>query len=138
MPGISEIVAGIFKPISDVIDHITVSGDQKAQLQMTITQGQIAAAKAVTDYEQQLLAAQSDVIKAEATGQSWIQRNWRPILMLTFAGLIVARWMGYSAPNLPEAEAVELWGIIKIGLGGYVIGRSVEKTAPAVAQVLKK
>lgn len=136
MAGIADIVTGIFKPISDVIDHLTVSGDAKVALQKTVVEGQIAAAQAVTDYEKQLLAAQTSVINAEASQGNWLQRSWRPILMLVFGGLIVARWLGWAAPNLPAAEALELWGIVKIGLGGYVIGRSVEKTAPAVTKAI--
>ena len=57
--------------------------------------------------------------------------------MLTFGGLIVARWMGYSAPNISEAEVLKLWDIVELGLGGYVIGRSAEKIVPAVATAMK-
>jgi len=55
-----------------------------------------------------------------------------------FTGLIVARWFGWSAPNLSEAEYLKLWDIVELGLGGYVIGRSVEKIAPGIAGALKK
>ena len=134
---ISELVSGIFKPISDVIEHLTMSGDDKAKLQQQVVGGQIAAAGAALDYERQLLAGQTDIIKAEAQGSGWLQKNWRPMLMVVFAGLIVSRWLGYSASNLPEAEALELWGIIKLGLGGYVAGRSVEKVAPAITAAIK-
>ena len=79
-----------------------------------------------------------EIIKAEAQGESWLQRNWRPILMLTFGGLIVARWCGFVAPNLSEAEYLKLWSIVEFGLGGYVVGRSVEKIAPDVARALRK
>ena len=58
--------------------------------------------------------------------------------MLTFGGLIVARWFGWAAPNLSEAEYLKLWSIVELGIGGYVIGRSAEKVFPTIAQVLKK
>jgi hypothetical protein len=58
--------------------------------------------------------------------------------MMIFVGLIVARWFGWSAPGLSEAEAIKLWGIVEIGLGGYVIGRTAEKLVPAVADAVKK
>lgn len=79
-----------------------------------------------------------EMIKAEAQGESWLQRNWRPILMLVFGGLIVARWCGFVAPNLSEAEYLKLWSIVEFGLGGYVVGRSVEKIAPSVAEAMKR
>lgn len=83
------------------------------------------------------LQAAVSVITAEASG-NWLQRSWRPLMMLFFAGLVGARWFGYSAPNMSEAEVLELWGIVKIGIGGYTIGRSVEKVAPSIAQALQK
>ena len=58
--------------------------------------------------------------------------------MLVFVALIVARWFGYAAPGLSEAEALKLWSIVELGLGGYVIGRSAEKVAPAILDAIKK
>jgi len=73
--------------------------------------------------------AAAQIVMAEAQGDSWLQRSWRPILMLTFGALIVARWLGWAAPGLSETEYLALWEIVKIGLGGYVVGRSGEKIA---------
>ena len=84
------------------------------------------------------LSARAEIVKTEAASQSWLASSWRPITMLTFTGLIVARWFGWSAPNLSEAEYLKLWDIVELGLGGYVIGRSVEKIAPGIAGALKK
>lgn len=82
--------------------------------------------------------AQADIVKTEAASSHWLAANWRPVLMLVFGGLIVARWFGWAAPNLSEAEYIKLWSIVEFGLGGYVVGRSVEKIAPTVASALKK
>ena len=133
MAGIAEIVSGIFKPISDVIDHVTASGDQKIALQMAVLQGNLAAAQAVTDYEKQLLAAQSSVITAEAQGNSWIQRSWRPITMLTFLALVVCDSFSW----LPSKLAPQAWSLLQIGLGGYTVGRTVEKVMPSIVSTLK-
>lgn len=86
----------------------------------------------------ELELAAAAIIKAEAESKHWLTANWRPILMLTFGALIVARWVGWSAPGISEAELLKLWDIVQLGLGGYVVGRSVEKVAPAIASVLKK
>jgi Holin of 3TMs, for gene-transfer release len=83
------------------------------------------------------LQAASNIITAEASSDSWLAKSWRPILMLTFGVLIVARWFGWAAPNLTEAEYLKLWDIVQLGLGGYVIGRSVEKTVPAIASAIQ-
>jgi len=86
----------------------------------------------------QLNLAAADIIKAEAQSESWLARNWRPMVMVVFAGLIVARWFGWAAPNLTEAEYLKLWSIVEFGLGGYVVGRSVEKIAASIADAFKK
>ena len=99
---------------------------------------QQALQSAVLERTSEIEKAAAEVVKAEAQGQNWLQRTWRPITMLVFVALIVARWLGWSAPNLTEAEALKLWDIVEIGLGGYVIGRTAEKVLPALVDSLKK
>jgi hypothetical protein len=85
-----------------------------------------------------VFTAQAQIVQAEASSGNWLASSWRPITMLTFVGLIVARWFGWAAPNLAEAEYLKLWDIVQLGLGGYVIGRSVEKVMPSIADAMKK
>lgn len=85
-----------------------------------------------------VFTAQSGIVQAEAASTHWLAANWRPITMLTFVGLIVARWFGWAAPNLSEAEYLKLWDIVQIGLGGYVAGRTVEKVVPSIMGALRK
>jgi hypothetical protein len=104
-----------------------------------------ARAQAEAEIAKQLLAssaelerAAGEIVLAEAKSEHFLAACWRPILMLTFGGLIVARWLGYSAPGISEAEVLKLWDIVQLGLGGYVIGRSAEKIAPQIVAALKK
>ncbi len=68
--------------------------------------------------------------------EGWLGRTWRPLLMILFGVLIAARWFGWSNPGLAEAEYIKLWDIVQLGLGGYVIGRSVEKVAPQITEAI--
>lgn len=68
-----------------------------------------------------------DIILAEAQGESWLQRNWRPMLMLWFAGLVGAHWLGFTPENLSEPVIIKLLAIVQVGIGGYIVGRSGEK-----------
>jgi Holin of 3TMs, for gene-transfer release len=132
MAGISDIVAGILKPISDVIDHVTVSGDQKVQLQLAQLSAGMAAQTAVQNYEQTLLDGQQKVIAAEASSGNLLTSSWRPITMLTFLALVVCDSFGWlHSPLAPQA-----WTLLQIGLGGYTVGRSVEKVAGPVIKAL--
>ncbi len=85
-----------------------------------------------------VFTAQAQIVQAEAASNNWLASSWRPITMLVFVALIVARWFGWAAPNLSEAEYLKLWDIVQLGLGGYVIGRSVEKVIPSIADAIKK
>ena len=78
--------------------------------------------KDLITFETGLVKAKAEIIKAEATSQSWLTRTWRPITMLTLLALIVLNSYGL----LPNELSVEAWGVIKFGLGGYVVGRSAE------------
>ena len=83
------------------------------------------------------LGAQAGIVNTEAASSHWLAANWRPLTMLVFTAMIVARWFGWAAPNLSEAEYIKLWDIVELGLGGYVVGRSVEKIVPAIADAIK-
>ena len=113
-----------------IIDRIWADPAQRDQARLALME--LAQKGELTE-----LTERSGIIKAEAASEHWLAANWRPILMLTFGGLIVARWFGWAAPNLTEAEYIKLWDIVQLGIGGYVIGRSGEKIIPAVVTAMK-
>ena len=121
-PLIGAIAAPLIKAVSSVIDQAVEDKDArnriKAALQSQLIEGNLKE-----------LDAAMQIIVAEAQGGSWLQRTWRPLTMLTFVALIVAKWLGFTAPGVTEPVELELLSIVKVGLGGYVVGRSAEKVA---------
>lgn len=80
----------------------------------------------------ELASFQRDVLLAETNGNK-LQRNWRPIVMLAFAFVVLYSKFFAPAFGLPNTELnPEFWGLLELGIGGYVIGRSVEKVADKV------
>lgn len=70
----------------------------------------------------------ANVIMAEANGESWLQRNWRPMLMVLFGIIIANNFLVVPIMGTPMAEIPpDMWDLLKLGLGGYVLGRSAEK-----------
>lgn len=64
--------------------------------------------------------------------ESWLTTNWRPITMLALVGTVVGSLVfGYEVPS-------RMWDIIEFSLGGYVVGRTVEKIAPPISQAFTK
>jgi len=122
IPIVTEVVKAVAAPILSIIDKAVPNKDMAAQLKVQIQNELI-------NLDTKALERSADVIIAEAQGGSWLQRSWRPMTMLAFTALIVAHWLGWTAPNLPEAQVMMLLDIVKVGLGGYVVGRSLEKAA---------
>lgn len=114
-----------------LIDRLWPDPEQRAQAQLALME--LAQKGELTE-----LIERASIVKAEAQSDHWLAATWRPVLMLTFGALIVARWFGWAAPNLTEAEYLKLWDIVELGLGGYVIGRSAEKIVPSIATALKR
>ena len=116
--------------ITTLLDKLIPDPKAKAEAQiqlMTLAQaGQL----------KELESAMS-VITAEAKSDHWIVAAWRPITMLTFVAIIANNYLLYpylslfwtQAPLLELPES--LFELLKLGLGGYVVGRSLEKSIAA-------
>jgi len=97
------------------------------------SKAQVALIEAEQKGELAELDASMKAIVAEAQSEHWLAANWRPVTMLTFVAIIANNYIIYPYLSLFWMEAPvltippDMWGLLKIGLGGYVIGRSAEK-----------
>ena len=121
--------SGVIGEISKVIDNLFTTDEERLHAKNEML-------KVLKEQQLQLQKLQTEVILAEAN-VNWLQRSWRPILMLAF-GLIVI-YVIFIAPlfslPIPPLED-EFWNLLQLGIGGYVIGRSAEKIASKV--IIKK
>lgn len=103
-------------------------------------QGALDAVNNITASEAAKDQAVATIITAEATSGYWLAAVWRPLLMVFFACLIAARWFGYMPPNMSEAELLEVYGLLKLGIGGYIGSRGLEKIVGnlQLGSILKK
>lgn len=132
------MIAAILGALAPIFGQVAKSifpdpADKLKQFELQ-QQLQMAVMEKAADIEK----SAADIVKAEAQSSHWLAANWRPLTALTFVGLVVAHWFGYTAPGLSEPERLALLDIIQVMIGGYVIGRSVEKAAPSMAGILKK
>lgn len=132
--GFLSFLGDIFEPAAKLIDDLHTSDEEKLQLKSEMFGMQAQLSVKVMEYEGKVLQAKADIIKAEASGASWMQRNWRPITMLTFLLLVVCDSFGLLAFRLAD----QAWTLLQIGLGGYVVGRSAEKIVPKVTDLIRK
>lgn len=109
--------------IGDIVEKFIPSDDKKSEAKKELTEVVLAAIN-------KSLELQADVLKTEMTG-NWLQKSWRPITMLTFTAIIVFG----AFREIPYLESTSpFWQLLELGLGGYVVGRSVEKVAETVTQ----
>jgi hypothetical protein len=128
---IQALIPTLAPILGKVVGNLFPDPEQKAKAEAEMM-------KALLAHQAEIEGAAAKIIQTEAASSHWLAANWRPLTMLVFVALIVARWFGWAAPNLSEAEYVKLWSIVEFGLGGYVVGRSVEKIAPSIATAMRK
>lgn len=130
------LLAGLIGPVmglfDKVIDKTVTDKDLKVQLKAD------AMAQLVSKDNEEFmthLKQAGSIIRAEANSQSFLARNWRPMLMCLFGLIVANNYIVFPYVNLfaPQHAILlpippDLWGLLKIGVGGYVVGRSVEKT----------
>jgi hypothetical protein len=135
-------VAGLFTKALDIVDDFVPDKDLANKLKAALKQQIMSIAHGEF---LQLLKSQTAIILAEAKG-GWLQRNWRPMLMMTFMiiianNYIIHPYLALFAPgkSLQLTLPPEMWSLLKIGVGGYVVGRSVEKvTAGGITKLVEK
>lgn len=120
------LIASLAAPIIGLIDKAIPDKDEanrvKAEIQRLILEG-----------EGKEIEAKARIILAEAQG-NWLQRNWRPMLMLSIMGIVVNNYILFPYLHLWTDKVVVLelpgglWALLTTGVGGYVVGRSVEKS----------
>lgn len=90
--------------------------------------------KMLVEAEDKARQAQTEIIITEAKGQSWLQRNWRPLLMLVIIIIVANNFIIYPYMSIftDKVKVLELpdklWTLMEIGVGGYILGRTAEKT----------
>lgn len=128
---IAALIPALAPILGKVVGNLFPDPEQKAKAQAEMM-------TELMNHQQEIESAAAQIINTEAASKHWLAANWRPITMLTFLGLIVARWFGWAAPDLSQDEYLKLWSIVELGLGGYVIGRSAEKILPKLAGAIRK
>lgn len=126
--------------LSDVVGRVLPADKNKAQeiereLSMALMQNTAEIEKAA-----------ASVVIAEANSEHKITATWRPILMLTITAIV--GWNYLVAPLVELAVTLatgnqmplsiplpeELWTLLTVGVGGYVLGRSGEKIAGKISK----
>ena len=111
-----------------ITGETTLSSEAKAALDNKLIEldAILAQLKVKTD------EMRHNIIIAETKSQSWLARNWRPILMLVIITIVANNYVIFPYVSLFTTKVTmltlpdHLWSLLKIGVGGYIVGRSAE------------
>tara|TARA_R110000803_G_scaffold76747_2_gene141461 strand:- start:25487 stop:25882 length:396 start_codon:yes stop_codon:yes gene_type:complete len=120
----------VVKDLLGGLDKLFTSKEEKIKAENVIKQ-------ILIQKELELQKMQTEIIVAEAKG-NWLQRSWRPILMLSFGFIVI--YVKFVGPlfdlRIPVLED-EFWTLLQIGIGGYVVGRTGEKMMNTYSETKK-
>lgn len=129
--GASGVMNGIGDAAIKIREAITgdLPPEKKAELEIKLA-----------ELDKAIMQAQSQVIIAEVQGQSWLQRNWRPLLMMVIILIVANNFLlfPYASIFTDKIKVLDLpdklWTLMEIGVGGYILARSAEKLASKTGQ----
>jgi hypothetical protein len=117
-------IGGIFTSLREAITGESIKDPNEKLKLLSVLQ----------EAESKMMEAQAKTIVAEASSEHFLVAAWRPITMLTFVFIIANNYIfapyllsfGYTVPTLDIPP--DMFTLIQLGLTGYIVGRSAEKT----------
>ena len=112
--------------VGDLVKRLIPDGDKSIEIEKEIK-------LALLEHTDSLEALRGKIVLEEAKSSSWLTATWRPLLMMVIVAIIFLNYL--LLPGLAMATGinhtmslpVELWNLLQIGVGGYIVGRSGEK-----------
>jgi len=124
---IAPLAKILFNTIEKAVPDKDLQEKLKAELQTQLLQS----------HTQELKAAAS-IIEAEAKA-GWFASSWRPLLMYVLIFILVWNYVIGPVIKIFMGAVItfelpgDVWSLLQIGLGGYVLGRSAESVARTMA-----
>jgi len=141
---ILSFIGQIFEPAAKLIDDLHTSAEEKLALKAKLLEIQAGVLSESLELEKTALEAKASIIIQEAKSDSWLTRSWRPLVMLSLAGSVLAYWFGFTPTDpstglstIPIEIINRMYSLVQIGVGGYIASRGAEKVIPKVVAALK-
>ena len=125
--GLIGTALNLFAPsVSKVLEKVIPDSDKRDEIEREIK-------LRILEQQEEFNKTAADIVLAEAKSEFWLTANWRPLLMLIIIGIVAWNYLfvgialTFGVPVMPLALPEQLWTLLQIGVGGYVVGRSGEK-----------
>ena len=131
------VVGKVVDPVKEIIGEFHMSPEDKVKAEKAIEQMKNEMTTKFLDVHMKEMQSQKEIILAEARG-GFLQRNWRPILMLSIVAIVVNNYIVYPYLAMFTEKAIvlelpeKLWNLMLVGVGGYIAGRSGEKITDTI------
>ena len=128
-----ESIINVFKNVTGVVDEVHTSEEESLKLKAAMLETQVQISMMLLDYETKAAELKAKILEIEMNSDSWLTKSWRPLVMLSFAAMLVADSLGLlSTPINPTIVTA-----LATGLGVVGAGRTLEKVLPNLATVIK-
>tara|TARA_A100000171_G_C2081200_1_gene119818 strand:+ start:358 stop:753 length:396 start_codon:yes stop_codon:yes gene_type:complete len=123
-----SLISALAPIVGDIVKEAIPDPDKKAEAENKVR-------LALLENTKQIEASASAIVLAEAKSESWIASSWRPILMLNITAIVSVNYLIFPLIEVATGNKMmiplpeELWTLLTVGVGGYVLGRSGEKVA---------
>jgi hypothetical protein len=122
----TAIITVLAPLLGDLVKRLIPDSDKSADIEREIK-------LALLENSDSLEALSGKIVLAEAKSSNWLTAAWRPLLMMVITTIIAVNYLIFPVlNNFTEQQflielPVELWNLLQLGVGGYVVGRSGEK-----------
>lgn len=124
------LTGDVLKTLGNVVDECITTDEERLKIKSEMEKALMAQSFAAEKLK-------IDIIQAEAKG-NFLQRSWRPILMLGFGFIVMYNKFIAPAFGLPNTVLeADFWNLLQLGIGGYVLGRTGEKITKTIAHNFK-
>lgn len=135
---LTDLLSGV----ASVVDKFTTSPEERLKAQQELLRIEREFHGKYLDFERTLAESRASIITAEANSENKLASSWRPLLMYLFILILGYNYLfypliGVHLDMVQLAIPPKLWDLLEIGLGGYIVGRSVEKTVPSLVAGLR-
>jgi len=122
---VTDPISAVAGAVQSIVERVVPDPAQQAAAKQALAQMYLTG-------EIQQMTVQAGVITAE-TNKGGLNALWRPCLMFVFMSILVNNYIlapylqaiFHCGLTLPIPS--DMWSLLRLGVGGYVMGRSVEK-----------
>ena len=128
-----NIGKNLINPVKGLIDEIFTSDEEKMNFKVKLLELENDLNKVVIEAENKLIEAKRDILVAELKGDLWIQKAWRPLLMMTIIAIVANNYLVFPLLGIffEKVQMIDLpdklWNLLVVGVGGYIASRGFEK-----------